>query len=95
MADGIKKEEIMSDEELDKVAGGITYWWQRVTGTWVDPATGRNYEDGYLVKGSDPAIGSKTDSLWISKEDWENWKAIEEWRGNTFIKGDANPQATK
>lgn len=89
------KDEIMSDAELEKVAGGMTYWWMRITGTWNDPATGRNYEDGYLVKGSDPETGAKTDSFWVSKEEWETWRDTTKFRGHNLIKGDANPQAFK
>ena len=97
--DEIKKEtaseEQMNDEELAQVAGGMTIWWKRITGTWTDPATGRNYQDGYLVKGSELETGAKTDSHWVSINEWTTWKRRKEWQGHTFIEGDANPQAVK
>ena len=76
-------------------AGGMTIWWKRITGTWTDPATGRNYQDGYLVKGSELETGAKTDSYWVSINEWSTWKRKKEWQGHTFIEGDANPQAVK
>jgi hypothetical protein len=81
----------MNEAELEQVAGGNTYWYLRITGTYKDPATGRMFKDGYLVRGKDPETGRASASFWISAAEWKDWRADMEWRGHVFREGDSNP----
>ena len=81
----------MNEAELEQVAGGITYYYKRITGTWKDPATGRQYEDGYMVRGADIKNGQRSSTFWISAKEWPAWREKMEWRGNEFVEGDSNP----
>lgn len=81
----------MNEQELENVAGGQTYWWTQITGTWTDPATGKMFEDGYLVRGKDIETGQATSSFWISADEWKSWKEIMKHRGHVLLKGDSNP----
>lgn len=83
--------EKMNEKELDSVAGGQTYWYLRITGTWTDPATGKMFKDGYLVRGKNIHSGKCTASFWIASSEWQNFKELEEYRGNEFVMGDTNP----
>jgi len=85
------KDPEMTNEELDNVAGGSIYWYLRITGAYTDPATGKVYKDGYLVRGKDPETGKAGSSIWISTSEWKDWKGDMEWRGHTFREGDSNP----
>lgn len=81
----------MNELELESVAGGQTYWWTRITGTWTDPATGREFRDGYLVRGMNITTDQSSKSIWINASEWAKWKRTMEYRGNEFIEGDSNP----
>ena len=81
----------LNERALENIAGGQTYWYTRITGTWHDPATGRMFEDGYLVRGKDIETGEKTSSFWLSAEEWPRWMKTMKFRGHVFFKGDSNP----
>ena len=81
----------MNDAELEQVAGGITYYYKRIHGTWKDPVTGRQFQDGYLVRGADIKNGQRSSSFWIALNEWKGWRERMEWRGNDFVEGDSNP----
>ena len=82
-ANEIAAEEQINEEDLNKVAGGMTLWYQRTSG---------EQQDGYLVTGDEPIVGEKTSSLWIPKQTWPSWRRLMEHQGHVFFKGDPNPQ---
>lgn len=81
----------MNEQELDTVAGGQTYWYTRITGSWKDPVTGMMFSDGYLIRGKNIATDETTSSFWLQANQWEEWKETMEWRGHTVLEGDSNP----
>ena len=81
----------MSDMELENVAGGQTFWYMQITGTWEDPATGREYKDGFLVRLSNIATGEKASSKWMTAKEFDIFREKMEHRGHEFIEGDSNP----
>lgn len=86
-------EEQMSEEELNNVAGGMTYWYQKDTAVKEDPRTGRMiYTDGYLVTPDDILEGAAS-SKWMTVKQFKAFKEEKEIQGHTFYEGDANPQA--
>ena len=82
----------ISDEELNKVAGGMTYWYQRIASERNDPVEGHILQDGYLVIPDDMYEGSAS-SKWMTVKQFEAFKEEREIQGHTFYEGDANPQA--
>lgn len=81
----------MNDWELENVAGGQTFMYWRITGTWQDPASGKEYRDGYMVRISNINTGEKSSSRWLPVKSFIDFREEMESRGHDFIEGESNP----
>lgn len=84
----LKTDMMLTDEELDLIAGGRIDWYFR--SDKAEFADGTTME-GYLVEGEDAEKGTLVATRFIAKKDFEKFKKIH--REDNFFNGYLKPQA--
>lgn len=84
----LKTDMMLTDDELDLIAGGRIDWYFRPDKAEYEDGT---VEEGYLIEGENKEKGTLVATRFVAKKDFDKFKKMH--REDNFISGYLKPQA--